>query len=740
MEPNYKSFVSWKQSKKGASYIQNKDMRDIARIQTQNQAPKSDMPHKNQNTFQSQINRQGMEEQEPIPPQKIYFQIISTEYIDVFFDFEISVQIISILKEFQGSYNRESKSWTVLYRNYTGIFKALQKLTDPSYILVPIALLPIEFLCKTVKLGELKFDSFFKNEKKVSFFIDYSKEPVHSLAELPSHMLASLYKFQKAGINFGIQKCGRFLLADEMGVGKTIQAIGISAIYKENWPVLVICPSSLKLAWRDEIINWLTEIVSKKEVQVFKTSKDNFKEDAKFYVMSYDLSIRLLDKIIKKNFNFIIADEVHYLKNRDSKRSKYLIPIMQRCKRLILLSGTPILAKPVEAYPILNALRPDIFRSFKTFGTRYCNPVLRPFGIDWSGSSNSRELHFLLSRLMIRRLKKDVLSELPPKKRQKVEIQTDKKIINQIRVLMNKSNKINLENSNILNALQKIDEDGNIKDNRGDEDDNALGCFTKAYMLTGKAKIPGIKEYVNYLIDNSCKFLIFAHHSEVLDAIEEEVKKSKIGYMRIDGKVSNEKRHEKVNQFQTDNNCLVAILGITACATGLTLTKASTVVFAELHFTPAIMIQAEDRAHRIGQEHQCVNVHYLFASDTIDEVVFAKLREKHFVVSTTLDNKALDMGVQKIKDKVGDFVKMNGKDGKEGKENKEGVDSNSSRNKTLNDFVKISNNLNLHDESLKQKRSLTDISNNKIKEEKKDNKDDDDDIEAPEDWEKLFLI
>ena len=77
MEPNYKSFVSWKQSKKGASYIQNKDMRDIARIQTQNQAPKSDMPHKNQNTFQSQINRQGMEEQEPIPPQKIYFQIIS---------------------------------------------------------------------------------------------------------------------------------------------------------------------------------------------------------------------------------------------------------------------------------------------------------------------------------------------------------------------------------------------------------------------------------------------------------------------------------------------------------------------------------------------------------------------------------------------------------------------------------------------------------------------------------------
>ena len=84
------------------------------------------------------------------------------------------------------------------------------------------------------------------------------------------------------------------------------------------------------------------------------------------------------------------------------------------------------------------------------------------------------------------------------------------------------------------------------------------------------------------------------------------------------------------------------------------------------------MIQAEDRAHRIGQEHQCVNVHYLYASDTVDEVVFTKLREKHFVVSTTLDNKALDMGVQKIKEKVGDFVKINGKEGNQ-KENKEGV-------------------------------------------------------------------
>jgi SWI/SNF-related matrix-associated actin-dependent regulator 1 of chromatin subfamily A len=105
----------------------------------------------------------------------------------------------------------------------------------------------------------------------------------------------------------------------------------------------------------------------------------------------------------------------------------------------------------------------------------------------------------------------------------------------------------------------------------------------------------------------------------------------------------------------------VAILSITACATGLTLTKAATVVFAELHFTPSTMIQAEDRAHRIGQDAGCVNIHYLVGEDTLDVLLFRKLNEKQNIVSTTLDNKSKDLNVTKIKEQVGDFINMNGK-------------------------------------------------------------------------------
>lgn len=123
----------------------------------------------------------------------------------------------------------------------------------------------------------------------------------------------------------------------------------------------------------------------------------------------------------------------------------------------------------------------------------------------------------------------------------------------------------------------------------------------------------------------------------------------KVKYIRIDGSISTEKRYESVNKFQTDDTCKIAILAITACATGLTLTKASTVVFAEMHFTPAVMIQAEDRAHRIGQEHNSVNVHYLFGKDTVDETIFPKILEKFLVVSNTIDAKTMNMELHNVK-------------------------------------------------------------------------------------------
>ena len=233
----------------------------------------------------------------------------------------------------------------------------------------------------------------------------------------------------------------------------------------------------------------------------------------------------------------------------------------------------------------------------------------------------------------------------------------------------------------------------------------------------------------------------------MLDALEEEVIKMKIDYIRIDGKVKLEKRREYVNKFQTDETCLVAILSITACYTGITLTSASTVVFSELHMTPAVMIQAEDRAHRIGQEHECVNIHYLYGPQTLDEVLFKMLNQKQNIFANTLDNISQNMEVKYTFKKVGDFEK--GKSDLDVNINNKKiiVTESGTKNRTLNDFVSYNKNnvddavkntnndneiskdlrnINIHRSQVRNHREYTPTKNSESEEEEKKEIDDED--------------
>ena len=635
--------------------------------------------------------------------RKISFQLIDQDKVELNATFFMPPQIINILKQFNISYNPQAKAYQLPFNIYPKLYKELDKLLQDSEYkelpefktidLSPIPLLPLEVASKAKELTTIKYrETIIKSPNKKTtkdITLDFSKDIIKSIDSLPPKFLQCLYEFQKEGIKFGLQRKGRILLADEMGVGKTVQAIGIALLYKEEWPVLIICPSSLKFVWRDEILKWIPDINDDKiNIQIFKTSKDIFKCGVKIYIMSYDLTVKLEEKIVNKNFKFIIADEAHYLKSPDAKRTKCLMPIIKKSKRVILITGTPILAKPVELYPLLSILRPDLFHNFKIFGNRYCDPKRNFFGMDWTGSSHPKELNFILKNIMIRRLKKDVMSQLPPKKRQKVEIQTDPKVIKQIMAINLSSEKI-IEKFNELNNSSVNPNLVNFVNNEdpGDENDNLLNLFNKVYKLSAEAKASGVKEYIHYLIENKCKFLIFAHHISMLDAIEEEVKKLKVDYIRIDGKVKLEKRQEYVHKYQNDETCLVAILSITACYTGITLTAASTVIFSELHMTPAVMIQAEDRAHRIGQEHECVNIHYLYGPDTIDEVLFKMLNQKQNIFSNTLDNLEKNMEVKNTFKKVGDFQKGK-KDLDVNINNKKLIITESgNKNMTLNKFV-----------------------------------------------------
>lgn len=163
--------------------------------------------------------------------------------------------------------------------------------------------------------------------------------------------------------------------------------------------------------------------------------------------------------------------------------------------------------------------------------------------------------------------------------------------------------------------------------------------------MTGSAKVKGTVEFLENLVENKVKFIVFCHHYEVMDQIEDSIVKKKIPYIRIDGQIEATKRYEAVRKFQTDPNILVGILSLTASSQGITLTSATTVVFAEMNWTPGIMVQAEDRCHRIGQSNS-VNVYYLFGENTVDAMIYPRLKLKSEVFANVLDGKNTEFTIE----------------------------------------------------------------------------------------------
>ena len=539
----------------------------------------------------------------------IHFQIIS--------DYNVSIEIVpdellrddvkELIEKYKGVYDKTMKLWVVPYVNYEHLYKDLYKIEGISY--------------KLHKVGSIAKECFEHKDltkliikrKKKEEVIDYTTdERERKVEQLPEKILKTLYKFQVDGINFGIAHHCRFLLADEMGVGKTIQAISLAYIYRDSWPVLIVCPGSMKYSWKGEIQTWLG--LKDHRINIINSSKQRISSEAYFYIISYDLVKNILKKLKQMTFDFVILDEAHSIKNKDCLRAKKILPVAVRAKRLILMTGTPLLAKPLEGYPLLYALRPDLFCYFKKYAYRYCDPQPTPFGYSWSGTSNTKELHWILSTLMVRRLKKDVLDYLPPKRRQKVFIKADPEIIAEIKKVKTQ-----------------------MKGRKGTLD---------AYTLTGKAKIEGAYEYISDLLELDQKFIVFAYHYDMLDKIESLMKKKHIEYIRIDGSTKQDMRYDYVKNFQSNEKCKVAILSIVAASTGITLTSASLVIFAELTWTPSIMIQAEDRAHRIGQNNDFVDIKYLYGPETLDDFILDRLQKKLTIVSTTLDDKKEVLGVK----------------------------------------------------------------------------------------------
>ncbi|EFJ37359.1 hypothetical protein SELMODRAFT_76516 [Selaginella moellendorffii] len=447
-------------------------------------------------------------------------------------------------------------------------------------------------------------------QRDVSDLIGYYKN-------IPGHLESSLMPFQQEGVQFALHHGGRALIADEMGLGKSVQAIAVVSCLRDYWPVLVIVPSSLRIHWATMLKTWLeirscdiTIVLSQGtgSSQGYTIAHSQGKKVLQlgglFNIISYDMVSKLP---VDNNFKVVIADESHYIKNAQAKRTNACVPIIQKAKYAVLLTGTPALSRPVELFKQLEALQPSVYSDFHEYGQRYCSGS--HFGI-YQGASNREELHALLkSTVMIRRLKNDVLSELPEKCREQVFLSLDMKSTRQLRALIN-------ELKSIREKMQNSTESETEKLKREEK-----VLITKIYAESAVVKVPAVQDYLSTMLETNCKFLVFAHHHTMVNGIDEHLKKKNVEFIRIDGDTSPVIRQSMVDKFQNNEKVRAAVLSIRAAGLGLTLTSASTVIFAEMSWTPGDLIQAEDRAHRIGQRSS-VNIYYLHAPDTIDDFIW----------------------------------------------------------------------------------------------------------------------
>ncbi|KAK3008811.1 hypothetical protein RJ639_013657 [Escallonia herrerae] len=458
--------------------------------------------------------------------------------------------------------------------------------------------------------------------------IVYNFFPPDRYDQIPNSIETKLLPFQRDGVRFVLQHGGRALLADEMGLGKTLQALAVTSCIRDSWPVLVLTPSSLRLHWASAIREWVN--VPSSDILVvlsqwggsnrggFTVVPSNTKRairlDGLFNIVSYDVVPKLQDIIMASDFKVVIADESHFLKNAQAKRTSASVPILQKAQYAILLSGTPALSRPIELFKQLEALYPGVYKSVHEYGNRYCKGGI--FGI-YQGASNHEELHNLMkATVMIRRLKKDVLSELPVKRRQQVFLDLAEKEMRQINALFRELEVIKSK----IKASQSKEEADSLKFTE-------KNLINKIYTDSAEAKIPAVLDYLGTVIEAGCKFLIFAHHKPMIDLIHQFLLKKKVGCIRIDGGTPAASRQALVTDFQENDAVKAAVLSIKAGGVGITLTAASTVIFAELSWTPGDLIQAEDRAHRIGQVSS-VNIYYLLANDTVDDIIWDVVQSK----------------------------------------------------------------------------------------------------------------
>ena len=443
-----------------------------------------------------------------------------------------------------------------------------------------------------------------------------------------------LFNYQRWGVQCGIYAGDGFLIGDAPGAGKSIQALGIAIFRKNRGEVrncLIVCPASLKYNWRDEIEKFTKEralVIGHKCKNQQEREKHWIADGYFFKIVNYELLARDLYcepnkqdnriscwKVVQSMYDIIIMDEIQYCKTHRSLRTLACRSMVAKYR--IGLSGTPIDGKLEEIHSIFQILKPGLFVSKQKFMERYAEYDY--FG-RVKGYHHIKEVSDKIAPYYLRRLKEDVLKDLPPKMHKDMHVELSPKNMKAYKDLIKKKSEITEESSAaelLIRARQFLD-------------------FPEILGLRNSSdKYAVFKELVDELVkENHQKIIVFSQYTNTIHWIVKNLEQEYSGIQVIQGSVDSEERQEICKRFNNDDRYNILVMSDAGCA-GLNLPAAHACIMYTDSFSPATMLQREDRCHRANSKHS-VMIYRFITDGTIEEHVRDILAKKQAVNNALL--------------------------------------------------------------------------------------------------------
>ena len=433
-------------------------------------------------------------------------------------------------------------------------------------------------------------------------------------------------KYQRDGVRQINRFDGRALVADPMGLGKTPQFLWYQdwfLKYKKGLTV-VVCPANVKYQWQDEVNNFLRKSAVVVEGRSIDAKVlDQIDSGKKIVVLNYDILYgrkgQLLDwaKLLNRmKPKVVCVDEVQYIRNRKTKRSRAVRRLCKGVRRIVGLGGTGGVEKsPAEIWNFLNIIRPDKFPQFFPFALEYTNARKTRFGWEYPGGKNLKKLNRILSKTcMIRRQISEVLKDLPKKVRSVVPV----------------------EITNKTKYRKEVKALGGWLAAGGWDEMERKAKFTKLRRMIGEFKLPLVREWVqNFLEQEKGKLIVFGIHKKFLGQLHKWFLNQSV---LVTGAVTGRKRRDRFRTFDRDPSCRILFGNLHAVGVGYNGQVANHILMAEMDWNPTSHAQGEARAHRMGQK-RIVFVTYLICKGTIEELLAKSAQKKQGILSEMLDGR-----------------------------------------------------------------------------------------------------